>query len=127
MVTQFQFTLQRRQAAFLTAEIMIAIALLSAALLPLSYSFNQERHVARSSYFQAIAMELVDGEMEVLLAGEWKSIPEGAYEYTLHGSSVTNLPPGHFTLTRQAQTLRLEWIPTKRGNGGGIMREARVK
>jgi hypothetical protein len=127
MVIQFHFTLPRRQAAFLTAEIMIAIALLSAALLTLSYSFNQERHIARSSYYQAIAMEIVDGEMEVLLAGEWRSFTEGAHEYTVHASAVTNLPPGQFTLTRQARTLRLEWVPTKQGSGGGIMREARVK
>ena len=127
MVIQFQSALQRRQAAFLTAEIMIAIALMSAALLPLSYSFNQERRVARSTYYQAIAMELVDGEMEVLLAGEWKSLPEGVSEYSVHASAVTNLPPGRFTLTRHERTLRLEWVPTKRGNGGSIMREARVK
>jgi hypothetical protein len=127
MVMRFQCNFPKRRAAFLTAEIMIAIALLSAVLLPISYSFNQEMKVARSAYYQAVAMELVDGEMELLRAGEWKSFPEGSHEYKIRALAITNLPPGHFTFTRQNETLRLEWTPLKKGKGGNVMREAKIK
>ncbi len=123
------FPINRKKTAsgFVMAEAMIAIALLSAALLPLSYAFNHERQLVKASYDQAIAMELVDGEMELLQAGEWRSFPEGSQNYTAHGVAVTNLPPGQFILFRNSATLRLEWIPAKRGKGGRVMREAKLK
>jgi hypothetical protein len=72
-------------------------------------------------------MEIVDGEMEVLLAGEWLQFAEGPHPYPVKAASATNLPPGRFRLTRDGNRLRLEWLPEKRGNGGSVSREGRVE
>ena len=127
MVIQSSISARNARCAFVTAELFIAIGLLSVALLPLSYSFNHERQMARACYNRAIAMEIVDGEMEVLLAGEWRAFPEGAQNYPVHSGAVTNLPQGNFVLSRNEKTVRLEWVPTKRDKGGRVLREANLK
>ena len=58
-----------RQRGSLMVELLVALAILTGVLLPLAYSFVSERRLARSAYQRAVAMEIVDGEMEVLLAG----------------------------------------------------------
>ena len=55
----------------LMTELMVAIAFLSIAVLPLALSFAKEHQYLRSCYQRAVVMELVDGEMELLIAGEW--------------------------------------------------------
>ena len=57
-----------RQCGSLMAEMLVAIALLMVVLVPVAYSFDAEKRAARATYDHAIAMEIVDGEMEVLLA-----------------------------------------------------------
>jgi hypothetical protein len=99
------------------------MALLVFALFPLAYSFASERRLARSYYQRAVAMEIVDGEMEVLLAGEWRSYKPGVQEYHARGSAVTNLPPGKFQLEVAKEKLRLEWLPAIQMQGGPVTRE----
>ena len=108
----------------LVAELIIAIAILVIAMLPLAYSFVQDEKVARHFYRRAVAMELVDGEMEVLLAGEWRSFKEGTQPYAFHAASATNLPPAKTVLTITGKHLRLEWQPDKSFSGGKVIREA---
>jgi hypothetical protein len=108
-------------------ELMVAIAILLIALFPLISSFIGIHKSVRISYQRAIAMELVDGEMEYLLAGGWRDFKEGTQPYALHGDSVTNLPPGKSVLTLAGNKLRLEWLPDKKDNGGKVMREAVAK
>ena len=108
-------------------ELLVAMALLSVALLPLAYSMRSEQRMARICYQRAIAAELVDGEMEVLAAGEWRAFKAGTQEYPLHGAAVSNLPPGHLLLTLQPGKLRLEWRPTQRDHGGPVVREVTLK
>jgi hypothetical protein len=103
------------------------MALLTVALFPLAYSFAAERRLARSYYQRAVAMEIVDGEMEVLLAGEWRSFKPGAQEYHVKGATVTNLPPGKFQLEVGGDKLRLEWLPSMQMQGGPVMREGTVR
>ena len=69
----------------------------------------------RAHYHRAVALELVDGEMEVLAAGEGERYPDGIHDYRVNADSVTNLPPGRFQLTRAGRHLRLEWIPKEKG------------
>ena len=64
-----------------------------------AYSFASERRLARAYYQRAVAMEIVDGEMEVLLAGEWRDFPPGTQDYRVHCGAATNLPPGRFILS----------------------------
>jgi hypothetical protein len=108
---------------FLTTELVVAMAILIVAMFPLSYDFLRERQLARACYYRAVAMEIVDGEMEVLRAGEWRTFGEGSRPYRVRAESARNLPPGRFELTREGKRLRLEWRPDKRGKGGRVSRE----
>jgi hypothetical protein len=96
-------------------------------MLPIAYSFDAEKRAARATYDHAIAMEIVDGEMEVLLAGEWHAFPPGTHPYSVKAESLTNLPPGQFTLTLQTNKIRLEWKPSMTRRGGPVVREATLK
>lgn len=117
-------TLRARQRGLLQADLLVAMAILAVAMLPLSAGFMTEQKVLRSHYWRAVAMEMVDGEMEILVAGEWRARPEGVHPYPVKADAVKHLPPGKFTLTRTGKTLRLEWTPGQGGSGGAVVREA---
>ena len=72
-------------------------------------------------------MEIVDGEMEVLLAGEWRMFAPGTREYPIRANAATNLCSGRFLLTVQSNQIRLEWRPDEKHHGGPVVREAMVK
>lgn len=116
----------RNRGALMT-ELLVAMALLLSLLIPLSYFIHAERRFARSCYQRAVAMEIVDGEMEALVAGEWQAFKPGAHEYAVNAGAATNLPQGQFLLTVETNTVRLEWKPAKRGNSGKVVREATLK
>ena len=118
---------RRRQSGALMVELLIALAILTGVLLPLAYSFASERRLARSDYQRAVAMEIVDGEMEALLAGEWRAYPPGTQDYRVHAGAATNLPPGRFILSIQPAKLRLRWQPAIKDHGGPVTREAILK
>jgi hypothetical protein len=112
---------------FVTAELVVAMGILAFALLPLSFDFLRERQLARAYYHRAIAMEIVDGEMEVLMAGEWRRFEPGSHPYMVRAESAKNLPAGKFVFKLEGNTLRLEWLPDRRGRGGRVLREAILK
>ena len=118
---------RRRERGVLNTDMIVALAIFVTAMLPLGYGWIQEQKVLRSHYWHAVAMEIVDGEMEILVAGEWRAFPEGTREYPVKAGAAKNLPPGKFTLTRTGQTLRLEWLPERGGSGGKVVREALAK
>jgi len=118
---------RQRQRASLMAEMMVAVAILMIAIVPVAYSFDAEKRAARATYDHAIAMEIVDGEMEVLLAGEWRAFTPGTHAYPVTAGALTNLPPGEFTLTLTTNTVRLEWKPSMTRRGGPVVREATLK
>ena len=111
----------------LMMEMVAAMALLIFALMPLAYSFAKEQRYLRACYQRAVAMEFVDGEMEVLLAGEWRAFKDGVQPYQARGVALTNLPPGKFELAVIGPRLRLEWLPAVKDHGGKVVREATVK
>lgn len=115
----------RRRGTLMT-EMVVAMSILVLTMIPLGFSFLREQQLCRAYYFQALAMEIVDGEMEILRAGEWRSFAEGSHPYPVRAASVKNLPPGRFVLTRQSDLIRLEWLPEKSHKGGQIMREWRL-
>ena len=117
----------RRQHGSLMIELLVAMALLIGVLFPLAYSFATERRLARSYYQRAVAMEIVDGEMEALLAGEWRAFSTGTHDYAVHAGAATNLPPGRFILSVQPSKLQLRWQPTLKDRGGPVTREAILK
>ncbi len=112
----------RRRGSFIV-DLLVAMALLTGVLLPIAYSYRAERRYARALYQHAVAMEIVDGEIEVLAAGAWRAFSNGTAVYPVHAAAATNLPPGQFLLTVAPKTLRLEWKPTVRTHGGGVVRE----
>ncbi len=104
-------------------ECVIAMGILMAVLVPISVSFISEHRACRASYIRAVAMELVDGEMEILRAGDWRRFPRGAQAYPVTGAAAKNLPPGKFVLTIEEHVLRLEWLPDGKDQGGKVRRE----
>jgi hypothetical protein len=108
-------------------EMTMAMAILVLAVFPLAYSFSAEARLFRATYQRAIAMEIVDGEMEILAAGEWRAFPEGTQVYPVHANAVKNLPPGEFQFTRTGNHLRLEWSATERTGVGRVVREVTAK
>src|SRR5258708_34004562 len=81
-----------RQNGFLMTEMLVALAILLGALLPLAYSLASEKRLARAAYQRAVAMELVDGEMEILAAGEWRAMPAGVHEDQVHAAARLKPP-----------------------------------
>lgn len=116
----------RRRGA-LTTEAVVALGMLMVAVLPVAFSFHHERTILKSSYYRAVAMEVVDGEMEILAAGEWRSFPAGTQAYAVRAAAATNLPPGEFKLTINTNLVRLEWLPQEPHSGGAVRREARLQ
>jgi hypothetical protein len=111
----------------LTIEMMVAMSIMVFILLPIAYSLASEQRYARALYQRAIAVEIVDGETEVLAAGAWRSCPQGVSEYPVRAAAATNLPPGKFWLTLAPGKVRLEWRPEVKTHGGSVMREARTE
>ena len=118
---------RRPERGALNVDMVVALAIFATAMLPLAYGWTQEQRVLRAHYWHAVAMELVDGEMEILVAGEHRAWRDGTHAYPIKSAAAKNLPPGKFTLTRTGQTLRLEWVPAQRASGGPVVREAVVR
>jgi hypothetical protein len=110
----------------LEIDLAMAMLILTVAILPLAFSFAKEREVLRVDYCRAVVDEVVDGEMEILAAGDWKNFPDGSNVYTVHSRAETNLPAGHFELTKNGRHLRLEWLPDKRQGIGVVAREITI-
>ena len=125
------FTERRSRRGFLEVDLLVGLAILSIAIMPLGLAFVRERQVLRQEYFHNVANEVVDGEMEILMAGGWKNIPEGSQVYPVQSQAMAVLPAGHFQLTKTGKHLRLEWevAPGNRhSNGiGTVVREVDVK
>jgi hypothetical protein len=108
-------------------ELLVAMAILAGVLLPVAYSVAAERRYARAAYQRAVAMEIVDGEMEALAAGGWRAFTNGVTDYKVHTRAATNLPPGQFLLTSTPESLRLEWRPSIKMHGGAVVRKVARK
>jgi len=116
-----------RERGLLMTEMVVAMGILVIAVLPLAFSIGYEQKLLRIDYHKVVAMEIVDGEMEVLAAGEWRAFKEGTQPYPVHADAAKNLPPGTFELTITGKHLRLEWQPGEKGEGGRVVREVTVK
>ena len=117
----------RRSRGFLEVDLMIGLAILTLAVVPLGFAFARERQVLKIEYARSVANEVVDGEMEILAAGHWKDFPDGAQNYSVHANTVSSLPEGHFHLTKTGNRLRLEWNAYEKRGIGAVVREVTVK
>ena len=118
---------RRGERGSLMTELVVAIAILTFGLLPLSYSIVSEKRFARATYQRAVAMELVDGELEVLAAGDWRTFAPGTNVYSVSARAATNLPAGNFVLTVAGDRLTLRWLPSEKQHGGSVTREVMIK
>ena len=113
--------------AFLQLDVAVAITILALVFIPLSVSSSGNLDLARRHYFEAVALQLIDGEMDVLLAGERRKYTTGEHRITPVGEAVQNLPEGEFVLTVHDQKLTLAWVPTKRAKWGRVERVVELK
>ncbi|MBG89740.1 MAG: hypothetical protein CMO80_22965 [Verrucomicrobiales bacterium] len=60
-------------------------------------------------------MQVVDGEMEVLTAGEWRTVPQGTNDYPVNHASLKKIASGKLISVRNGKRIRLEWIPNRTG------------
>ena len=116
-------TNRSRAAGWMILECVVALGILLTVMVPISFSFVSEHRACRASYYRAVAMELVDGEMEILRAGDWRQFPRGSQPYPITSAAAKNLPPGRFLLTVEEHLIRLEWQPGGKDQGGKVTRE----
>ena len=113
--------------AFLQLDVAVAITVLALVFIPLSVSSSGDLDLTRRQYFEAVALQLIDGEMDVLLAGERRKYTPGEHQIKPVGEAVQNLPEGEFVLTVHDQKLTLAWVPTKRVKWGRVERVVELK
>ena len=116
-----------RRHGILMTDVMVGLAIIGLAIFPLAYSFAQESKYLRRCYERAVAMEIVDGEMEIIRAGGWRSFTNGVHVLKTTTRSATNLPPGELRLTLTDKHARVEWLPAKTAPGSPVVREATLK
>ena len=102
---------KRERGSALLSELIGAMLILTLAMMPIIVMLVKDQQTCRKYYFKAVAMEVVDGEMEVLRAGYWKEFEQGIHTYPTTANSATNLPDGELLLTLEAKKMRLEWKP----------------
>jgi len=112
---------------FLMVDLMVGVAILTIAVLPLGYSFARERQALRVEYYHSVINEIVDGEMEILAAGAAKNLPDGSQVYSVQSRAVASLPDGHFQLTKTGNQLRLEWQADEKCGLSPVARETTLK
>jgi hypothetical protein len=128
MKTKFSALSPRCPAAgFLEVDMLVGLAILSLAIVPVGFSFAHERQVLHMEYIHSVANEIVDGEMELLAAGDWKNYPDGVQNYSVHAGAAACLPPGHFQLTKTGNQLRLKWSSEWKHSGSPVIREVTVR
>jgi hypothetical protein len=118
---------RNQEHGYLMVDLLVALAILSLAIMPIGFSFARERQVLKIEYFRGVANEIVDGEMEILADGDWKNFPDGSQNYPVHARAAETLPPGHFQLTKTGNHLRLEWNSDEKHGIGAVVREVTIK
>jgi hypothetical protein len=118
---------KRKQSGAIMAELIVAMAVLVIAMLPLSYSALSNMRELRTTYQKAVVNEILDGEIEILAGGAWQQIEEDTHAYKVHANAATNLPPGEFEVSRTGNVIRLQWKTTKKLGIGTLKREVKIK
>lgn len=108
-------------------ELVVATSVLTLAVIPFGFSFLSEQRLMRHAHHRAVALELVDGEAEILAAGALVQFPEGESNYPLTVGAATNLPPGSIVLRRRGSSGELEWRTEKPLPGGKVHRAFRLR
>jgi hypothetical protein len=118
---------KRSERGILMMDLMVGLAILTLAIVPLGYSFVRERQMLKIEYQRSVIVELVDGEMEILAAGAAGSLPEGVQNLPVESRAAEKLPAGQFQLTKTGNQLKLEWLPEEKCGLSAVIREATLK
>lgn len=118
---------RRRRRGMTMLEVMVAVSILGIVITAFAGVHWSEQKFARECYYRAVAMQIVDGEMERLAAGEWKAYARGEHAYKVTAESAQALPPGRFRLTVGSASVRLEWMPAHVVAGSPVVREAAIR
>ncbi|MBL9138144.1 MAG: hypothetical protein JNK85_19910 [Verrucomicrobiales bacterium] len=116
----------RRRAA-LTVELVIALAIFVMAFVPLGVLATREHRLARGLYYRAVAGEILDGELEVLLAGGWKALSPGTNALSVRAEATNSLPAGRFEAILDPPQLTVQWRANQHRNGGDTYRRGQVR
>ena len=116
-----------RRHGFLQFDLVMGLAILTIAVLPLGYSFVRERQLLRTEYRRCVINELVDGEMEIFAAGAARNLPDGTQNLPVQSRAMDRLPAGHFELTKSGNHLRLAWTPDTKCGLSAVIREVTLK
>ena len=114
---------RRRTRGAMLIELTAAVGILAVVLAGVAASMYGDQRALRASYYRAVAIEIVDGEMERLAAGEWRAYGQGTHPLEPQADAAASLPDGRFLLSVEGTRLRLEWQPAQHGNGGRVVRE----
>ena len=115
------------QRGFLQIDLIVGLAILSIAILPLGYSFQRERKALQVECYRSVINELVDGEMEILAAGAAKNLPDGSQTLAVQSRAAEKLPAGHFQLTKSQNHLHLEWQADEKCGIRPVVRETTLQ
>ena len=116
---------QRR--GFLQFDMVVGLAILTIAVMPLGFSFMRERQALFTEYRRCVINELVDGEMEILVAGAARNLPDGPQTLPVQSQAMNRLPAGHFQLNKSGNHLQLAWLPDEKCGLSAITRETTLK
>ena len=116
-----------KRLAFIQMDVVLGIALLLLVFIPFSVTSSGELDLARRQQFQAVALQMIDGEMDVLLAGERQKYAAGEHTITPPGEAVQSLPEGKFVLTVGEKELTLAWTAVKQAKWGRVERVVKLK
>lgn len=126
-LTQTFARLSRQRRGFMEVDLLVGLAILTIAVVPVGFAFARERQVLRMEYQRSVINEIVDGEMEILAAGAAKNIPDGTQVYSFSSRAAGDLPAGHYQLTKTGSRLRLEWLPDEKAGISAVSREITLK
>jgi len=99
----------KRSLGYLTTDAVVAMAILGLVLIPLTMTLLPQQQLAKSYYEQAVLLEILDGELEVLGAGAWREWGLGRHVYQVEAEAARSLPEGSFTVIVTESRVRLEW------------------
>jgi len=113
--------------AFIQLDVVLAVSILILLFIPFGVTSSGKLDLARRQHFEAVALQMIDGELDVLLAGERQKYPLGEHKITPPGEAVKTLPVGEFILIVKEKQLSLAWVPEKGAKWGRVEREVTLK
>ena len=113
--------------AFIQLDLMLAVSILMLLFIPFGVTSSGKLDLARRQHFEAVALQMIDGELDVLLAGERQKYPLGEHKITPPGAAVKTLPVGEYILVVKENQLSIAWVPEKEAKWGRVEREVTLK